>query len=192
MEPLDQLFQKLWDDYKTLNNQADGIHRLLVERGEKIINDHIAFRTINIPDLGVDALAQIFVKNGYVSNGEYQFPEKKLFARHYEHPNPDYPKIFISELKLQETSHALRNFIHKLVIQIPFDAIKKWDWCVAGPLWKPSPWDVYQKMKEESEYAAWLTVFGFRANHFTVSFNSYWFTSTIAINPPFPTRNSRR
>ena len=31
---------------------------------------------------------------------------------------------------------------------------------------------VYNTLREESEYAAWLYVFGFRVNHFTVSVNS--------------------
>ena len=172
MGTLDELFKKLWDDYKGINKQADGIHQLLESRGEKVINDHIAFRTFNIPELGVDALAEIFVKNGYSPKGEYQFPEKKLFARHYEHANLEYPKIFISELKLEECSHTLRNIIHKLVIQIPSGSTAKWDWCVSGQLWKPIPWESYEKLRDESEYAAWMSVFGFRANHFTVYFNA--------------------
>ena len=32
--------------------------------------------------------------------------------------------------------------------------------------------NIYQKLREESEYAAWLYVNGFRANHFTVSVNA--------------------
>ena len=184
METLDQLFNKLWEDYKTINPQAGGIHRILVERGEKIINDHIAFRTFDIPELGIDALAKVFIKNGYSPQGEYNFPEKKLFARHYEHANPKYPRIFISELKLKECSHALRNSIHKLVIQVSLASIQKWDWCVAGPLWKPIAWESYEKLKEESEYAAWIAVFGFRANHFTVYFNSL---KTFSSLPEFNT-----
>ncbi len=33
-------------------------------------------------------------------------------------------------------------------------------------------YETYTKLREESEYAAWLYVYGFRANHFTVSINS--------------------
>jgi hypothetical protein len=37
------------------------------------------------------------------------------------------------------------------------------------------PWDLkysdYQILKEVSEYAAWMSAYGFRANHFTVSIN---------------------
>ena len=31
--------------------------------------------------------------------------------------------------------------------------------------------DIYEKLRTESEYAAWLYIHGFRANHFTVSVN---------------------
>jgi hypothetical protein len=42
----------------------------------------------------------------------------------------------------------------------------------AGTLFDPLSYNTYSKLREESEYAAWFYVFGFRANHFTVSINS--------------------
>ena len=42
----------------------------------------------------------------------------------------------------------------------------------AGSLFQNPSYNNYKKLLEESEYAAWLYVFGFRANHFTVSINS--------------------
>ena len=42
----------------------------------------------------------------------------------------------------------------------------------SGTLFNPLSYDIYRKLREESEYAAWFYVFGFRANHFTVSVNS--------------------
>ncbi len=41
-----------------------------------------------------------------------------------------------------------------------------------GEIFEPLSYEVYRKLLEESEYAAWFYVFGFRANHFTVSVNS--------------------
>jgi hypothetical protein len=41
----------------------------------------------------------------------------------------------------------------------------------SGRLWQKPSFEVYNKLKEESEYAAWVYVFGFCANHFTVSVN---------------------
>jgi hypothetical protein len=41
-----------------------------------------------------------------------------------------------------------------------------------GTLFNPLSYDIYNRLREESEYAAWFYVFGFRANHFTVSINN--------------------
>ena len=44
-------------------------------------------------------------------------------------------------------------------------------------------YDVYNRLREESEYAAWFYVFGFRANHFTVSINSLKkFNTLVSVN----------
>ncbi len=172
MITLEILFKKLWEDYARINPQAEGIYRLLRSRQEKIINDHIAFRTFNIPKVGIDVLAKTFVEFGYAPKGEYHFPDKKLYAKHYEHPDRMNPKIFISELKLAEFSTEFQGIINNLVEQIPDQVIKRKDFCVAGVPWKTFPWEIYERLKKESEYAAWVAVFGFRANHFTVFFNS--------------------
>jgi hypothetical protein len=39
------------------------------------------------------------------------------------------------------------------------------------PSWPPVPLALYQRLLEESEYAAWVAAFGIRANHFTVHVN---------------------
>ena len=46
------------------------------------------------------------------------------------------------------------------------------DLIFSGALFDPLSYETYNRMREESEYAAWFYVFGFRANHFTVSINS--------------------
>jgi hypothetical protein len=42
----------------------------------------------------------------------------------------------------------------------------------SGSVFNPLLYETYNRLREESEYAAWFYVFGFRANHFTVSINS--------------------
>jgi len=42
----------------------------------------------------------------------------------------------------------------------------------AGNVWGPPSYKTYELLREESEYAAWLYVYGFVTNHFTVSINS--------------------
>src|SRR5258708_5800609 len=100
MENLERLLAKLWKDYSSMNKQAGTIHAALEKRGERVINDHIAFRTFNLPKVGVDAMAAPFINLGYkeASGPGYHFPDKKLFAKHYEYPELGRPKVFISEL----------------------------------------------------------------------------------------------
>jgi hypothetical protein len=170
-DKVEELLQRLWKDYSSINKQADGIYKLLVGRGETVLNDHIAFRTFNIPKVGIDVLAKPFVEAGYKPKGEYTFPEKKLYARHFEHKNEGYPKIFISELKLEECSKDLQKTCRDLVDQIQDTTLAQWDFCLAGVPWRAIPYSTYEKLKDESEYAGWMSVFGFRANHFTVFVN---------------------
>jgi hypothetical protein len=172
MKNIDDLLEMLWKDYSSINEQAHGIHALIESRGEKIVNDHIAFRTFNIPQIGINALACVFVQNGYKPMGEYEFPEKKLFARHFEHADETKPKIFISELKLEQCSEGLQKIVHHLVSQVPDALTKKDEFVVSGVPWGRIMFSDYEKLLKESEYAAWVSVFGFRANHFTVLFNS--------------------
>jgi hypothetical protein len=37
--------------------------------------------------------------------------------------------------------------------------------------WKSDSQAIYKSLLEESEYAAWMYIYGFRANHFTISVN---------------------
>ena len=43
------LFDKLWAQYAKLTPQAQKIRSLLEERGEHVVNDHVAFRTFDDP-----------------------------------------------------------------------------------------------------------------------------------------------
>ena len=103
----DLLFKSLWDDYiHRLCPSAEKVHHLLKE-DEALINDHIALRTFNVAPLGIETLAKPFLELGYKACGDYLFESKKLVAKHYEHPDPNQPKVFISELKVEECSSRL-------------------------------------------------------------------------------------
>ncbi len=172
MKSLNELLERLWQDYSAMNKQAEGIYRLLSQRGEKIENDHVAFRTFGVPKISINVLAKAFIQFGYQPKEDYEFRDKKLRAKHYEHKEKKYPKIFISELKVEEFSKELQKIVQDLIDQVPEKRTKDLDFCVAGRLWKPLSWKVYEKLLKESEYAAWTAAFGFRVNHFTVSFNA--------------------
>ena len=49
----------------------------------------------------------------------------------------------------------------------------------SGTIFNPLSFETYNRLREESEYAAWFYVFGFRANHFTVSVNALKKYNTI-------------
>ena len=44
---INMLFENLWNDYIEMTPSAEPVRQLL-SRGETIINDHIALRTVNI------------------------------------------------------------------------------------------------------------------------------------------------
>lgn len=166
----DVLFQSLWNDYiARLCPSADKVHRLL-EEDEALINDHIALRTFNIAPLGIDTLAKPFLALGYKACGDYVFESKKLVAKHFEHPDPLQPKVFISELKVEECSEPLQTIVAKLVAQVDAAKLEGDAFLYGGRLWELSFAD-YQVLAEESEYASWLAAHGYGANHFTVNVN---------------------
>jgi hypothetical protein len=168
---LDDLFGKLWDRYAALTPQAEAIRKLFKERGETVINDHVAFRTLNDHRLGIEKIAQPFLDLGYTAQDEYRFEAKKLFARYYAHEDPNRPKVFISELLLEQCSEELRGKMTALVDQMSEDELTDPMMLNQGRPWKTSHAD-YEALYKESEYAAWLSAFGFCANHFTVYFNA--------------------
>ncbi|MES2529069.1 MAG: DUF1338 domain-containing protein [Bdellovibrionota bacterium] len=167
---LASLLDKMWIDYVAINPLAKKIHDLLTTEGEKIQNDHIALRTFNHPRVGVDVIAKPFVDSGYTYKGDYQFPEKKLYAKHYEHTDDSLPKIFISELKLEEFSPALQTMVNGFISQIPEGREKDFDFSSQGRPWKVTIAQ-YKELLKESDYAAWVAAFGYRPNHFTVFIN---------------------
>jgi Domain of unknown function (DUF1338) len=167
---LPALLDKMWVDYINMNSQAKKISDLLTNEGEKILNDHIALRTFNHPRVTIDVLAKPFLDSGYKYSGDYHFPEKKLYAKHFEHPDRSFPKIFISELKLQEFSSFLQETVNNLINQIPVGQESEFDFSSIGRPWKVST-KIYNELLKESDYAAWVSAFGYRPNHFTVFIN---------------------
>lgn len=167
----DELLRLLWDNYLQITPSAKRIHQIFEEQGEQVLNDHIALRTFNDPRVNIDVIARPFIKLGYVEKGEYEFKEKKLLAHHYEIPKDDNaPKIFISELILEQCSEELQKIIAGAIDQIPDEALNSDSLLLQGRLWDISFQD-YEILRKESEYASWMYVFGFCANHFTVFVN---------------------
>lgn len=168
----DLIFEHLWKDYIIQNPEVKRVYDSFKAVGENVINDHIAFRTFDHERIGIDKLARVFLAAGYVPKGEYYFEEKKLFARHYELPGKsDAPRVFISELQLDKCSQWLKETVTSLVNALPEGIEFTDDLIYKGSVFGLPSYEVYKKLREESEYAAWVYVYGFRANHFTVSVN---------------------
>ncbi|MDQ3002994.1 MAG: DUF1338 domain-containing protein [Fibrobacterota bacterium] len=191
MGTLQELLDRLWRDYDALNPQAGRIHSLLEARGETIANDHIAFRTFAYPGMDIEAMAAPYVAFGYRPGGNHVFTEKKLTAVHYRHPDPDKPKIFISQIHLDQLSSGARSMLLGFINQVPREFLARPDWSAGG-----RPWNLdfasYEALERESEYAAWLAAFGFRANHFTVFANALrTFPGLTALNDFLKSRGFR-
>ncbi|MCM8526685.1 MAG: DUF1338 domain-containing protein [Lentisphaeraceae bacterium] len=170
MDKLDTLFENLWEQYSSVNLQAGQIHSLLRQRGENIENDHIAFRTYGLPKINMEVLAGYFKEFGYEEKGQYEFTEKKLLAKHYELEG--YPRVFISELIVEEFSPFLQETVKNLVAEVDEKDLKDNSFLYSGVPWSKISHSTYCKLRDESEYAAWMAVFGFVANHFTISVNA--------------------
>jgi hypothetical protein len=167
-DPVDALLDALWRDYTAMTPQAARVHALLEARGETIVNDHIALRTYGVPGLGIDALARPFERLGWTRAADaYRFADKHLVARYWRHPDPTRPKVFISELVLEELPDHAQERIRGLVAQLPAGFADRADLPWAGRPWRVTT-ETYRALLEESEYAAWMAAFGFRVNHFTV------------------------
>jgi hypothetical protein len=175
MQALDVFFGKLWLQYRAICPQALSIHRLFESEGEVLVNDHVAFRTFGNSHISIDNLEAEILAMGYHHLDAYVFDDKKLDARCYIHGKSP-TKIFISELRWQELSAKAQTIIQDLLEQAkihlktdPIDALIPL--LRAGRLWALPRYADYLTLLNESEYAAWLSVWGLRANHFTISVN---------------------
>lgn len=141
-----------------------------------IENDHIAFRTMGVPNLGLASFEKIFLHYGYERRDEYNFVEKKLTAYWYAPPAPHYPRIFASELRVDDLSPEAQQITHRYttVASDPVDALnlddgEAVDRFLHQPLWETPTLADYQALLRESEYAAWVIYNRYYLNHFTIS-----------------------
>lgn len=167
-----EFFRQLWNDYVEIAPGVEKIHDAVAAREARtIINDHVAFRTFDQSPVNLDALEKHLLALGYRRYAPYHFKEKKLRAFGYVHDNDDAPRVFLSELMTREFSTFVQETVDRLVRQIDASRIDDISVFWSGPLWQPIEFGTYEKLAEESEYAAWVSALGFHANHFTISVN---------------------
>ncbi len=149
----------------------------ILERQEDIVNDHVAFRSLGVPHLGMASLEKIFLYYGYEKKDSFYFTHKKLDAYWYAPPLPEFPRIFLSELRVGELSATAQDIIAKYTSGIAHDPVNSLDLADAEavgrffhrPLWDLPTLSEYQTLLAESEYAAWVIYNRYYLNHYTIS-----------------------
>ena len=124
---LDELFSTYSERVPNVRKiTSEMVKNGMVKDQNEIINDHVAFRTMGVKNLGINSFEKIFLAHGYEKRDFFHFKVKKLDAYWYAPPTPDLPRIFISELKVDLLSKKVRKIIRKYtdsVISDPVDQI---------------------------------------------------------------------
>jgi hypothetical protein len=171
---LQQIYDRLWQDYTKQNPSVNKIYNLFLNEGEKVNHDHIAFRSFNDPRVSMDVIAQPFIERGYEPKGEYHFKKKKAYAQHFEHKDdPSLPRIFISHLLTDQLSEYVQETVQRILDNSPQEIFKSDELIFSKAVWGTPKYEVYEKLRKESEYAAWMYAFGFRVNHFAMKVNDF-------------------
>ncbi|NEP02446.1 MAG: DUF1338 domain-containing protein [Symploca sp. SIO2E9] len=192
-----QLWARLWEDYSHRVEYARIYEHMIREGGGTIANDHIAFRSLRLTIEGIDGkinlglpyLGGIAEALGYSAVEEYKFPQKHLYARHYSHPEQEHlklPKLFISELMVEELPKPITEQIEQVVSTGSFfdfhnlnqeieaassvteleRIIAKLQVVFTRP-WEPPQRSLLEAVNEISQYGAWILLHGYSVNHFT-------------------------
>jgi hypothetical protein len=191
-----EVFDALWERYRERVAYVRKYEEVIRGAGATFVNDHIAFRTFATqqPLAGIASVSRVFEALGYRAAGSYHFDDKQLSAIHFQHANPQFPKLFISELKVWELAAAARGVVEKTVKshrppvsseilaalhnldRDPAPAADLLPTIVAQfhelPWLLPAREDV-QTLNKSSQYAAWVLVHGYNVNHFTSLINSH-------------------
>ena len=208
-----QVFSRLWNHYRDRVADARAIEDAIRAQGETWSEDHVAFRTLPGEHCGAAVLQGLFEALGFTRKDSLFFQDKQLSAFWMCPPvqtgalcQKVLPKVFISELVPTNFSAEFQEIIAFYAKQVgvsPLQKVKELSAQVAagqreasailenelvayftqGPSWARPKWDHYQKLRAESEYAAWTLAYGPQANHFTVSvFLMSRFSSLEAFN----------
>ena len=149
----------------------------IVSDQSEIINDHIAFRTMGVDNLGINSFEKIFLNHGYKKRDFYSFEQKKLNAFWYSHHEKNMPRIFISELKVNELSKNAQKIIQQYTNQVKKDPVDSINLNNANeiidflskPLWSLPTLNHYNQLLKETEYGSWVYYNRYYLNHYTIS-----------------------
>lgn len=164
-----EFFSRLFADYVNVTPRARGVHDLIERQFGSVTNDHVAFRTFATPNLGIAQLERPFLEWGYRRDNFYPFPNKHLRAYGYIPTADDLPLLFISELILDELPQPAASWCRRAAAQAAPASMSVEQLLLGTRPWEVPSFEVYQALTQASPYAAWLSAWGYRANHFTVA-----------------------
>lgn len=149
----------------------------LIRSEADIENDHIAFRTLGVPHLGLASLERVFLHYGYKRMDRYEFPAKKVTAHWYAPPADRFPRIFVSQLRVNELSTEAQSLVRRYTDAVTRDPVDGLNLDRASdvvrflhePLWRTPTWQDYRRLRDESEFAAWVIHNRYYLNHYTIS-----------------------
>ncbi|WP_298474111.1 DUF1338 domain-containing protein [uncultured Maribacter sp.] len=181
-EGLEAILKSLFTPYLERVPDVQKISDAMISNGlistqDDIVNDHIAFRTLGVSNLGIASFEKIFLHYGYTKKDYFFFEGKKLDAYWYAPPEPEFPRIFISELRVKDLSENAQSIIAKYTEDIPTDPVDALDLDSAEEvenffyksLWQLPSLEDYQTLLKESEYASWVIYNRYYLNHYTIS-----------------------
>ncbi|HDR52867.1 MAG TPA: DUF1338 family protein [Mariniphaga anaerophila] len=172
---------------------------MIDQKGGRMVIDHIGFRTLDIntgeQPAGIQGIRHIFECLGYHIAGKYELPKKKLKAIFMEHDAPNLPKIFVSQLNVQQLPGWAKQLFPEVVSETPYllsdsgiellsrlkqdgqltsEAAEILTDELSGYFrrpWNPPPKDTVIKLNEVSHYAAWVLLHGNAPSHFAALVN---------------------
>ena len=149
------LLEELWKSYAAHVPYA---RTFVALAGGDFRNDHVAFRSLDL-----EPVAKLFEGLGWRRAGSYDFPDAHLNAIHLSKAFE--PRVFVSELRVADLSPRARTLLARLPPAPP---------PAADPSWFVAPSQRFSgnellELERESQYAAWLCLFGREVNHFTAS-----------------------
>jgi hypothetical protein len=191
------LFDRLWEKYRSRVSYVNNYETLIQESGASFFNDHIALRTFcsQNPLAGISSISRIFEALGYRAADCYNFEDKHLNAIYFQHPQPTFPKVFISELRTWELKPSSKHIIHGALkthrtnlpesfladlhhLETKSESSRESLLDEAVEFFHELPWHLPEKsdlleLNLDSQYAAWVLIHGYNVNHFTSLINSH-------------------
>lgn len=182
LSTLEVVLEGLMKRYSERVPDVKKITRAMISEGvisdeNEIENDHVAFRTMGVEHLGIRSFEKIFLALGYQKMDYFYFEGKKLDAYWFSPPEPRFPRIFVSELRVNDLSEEAQKIIRSYTGEVTADPVDLLDLedgaaidrFLHQPLWRTPSWTDYQTLLKESEYAAWVIYNRYYLNHYTIS-----------------------